>query len=72
MVEVPGARQNFINLKYQILNLPVNSYNLERENVAKIDGTRAWNVTCGDFERDRDFNGGEMIFWKLATSEVWA
>ena len=64
MVEVPGTRQNFISLKYQILNLPVNSYNLKRENVVKIeyDFTNASNVTCGNFERDRDFNGGERIF----------
>ena len=64
MVEVPGACQNFISLKYQILNLPVNSYNLELENVVKIeyDVTRASNVTCGNFEHDRDFNGSERIF----------
>ena len=77
-VEVTGARQNFLNGKYQILFLSFNSIISERENVVKLntDVRKTLIVTCGKFERRHDSDIAEMIFcceiqWMKSLKKYW-
>ena len=61
MAEVTGARQNVLNLKYQILFLSFNIIISEKGKL-NTDARKTSNVTCGKFERCRDSDITEIIF----------